>query len=304
MNPKRLITILGPTSSGKSNMAIELANLLKSSAIVNCDSRQIYKDLNLGTGKVQGSWQKHCNQNLFIFQNQPHYLIDYIDPNQPYSLTKYLNDFYTLTQSLSAQNIILVGGTGLYADAIINNYQIPNLTIEQQKEFQSIKTNLNQLSLQELQKIFQKRTKLKLNDSDFKNPRRLVNHILQSDPKFTKVQVIPIPQFSSKQVFAIDILKEELHLRINKRLNQRLYEGLISEVKTLNLASSRLQELGLEYKLIDDYLHQKISPKNLLSQMLTKNFQYAKKQITWLNKRDLVWIKNTQDILDNLSSFD
>ncbi|NJK71435.1 MAG: hypothetical protein HC932_04265 [Thermales bacterium] len=85
--------------------------------------------------------------------------------------------------------------------------------------------------------------------------------MLQSDPKFTKVQVIPIPQFSSKQVFAIDILKEELHLRINKRLNQRLYEGLISEVKTLNLASSRLQELGLEYKLIDDYLHQKLAQR-------------------------------------------
>ena len=293
---KRLIVILGPTSSGKSDTAIELAATLGDCAIVNCDSRQIYKKLNLGTGKIKGKWELVGNQKIFTYQNQPHYLIDYVDPSVTYSLTQYLIDFNQLIHKLPQYNIILVGGTGLYADAIINTYQIPLLSPAQEIEFIKAKKELDKFSLNQLQNIFQEEAENKINESDYNNPRRLINQILKSRPQFRTDQFIPIPDFQSKHIFAIDIDKEALHQNIKTRLDQRFQEGLIQEVKGLRLSSQRLQALGLEYRLVDDFLQDRINEKDLLPKMLTKNTQYAKRQITWLRKRNPIWVKSAEDI--------
>jgi tRNA dimethylallyltransferase len=158
----KLITILGPTSSGKSEMAVELANFYQSknqtSWIISCDSRQVYQFLNLGTGKIEGKWEKINNIEYFIYKNHKHFLIDYINPfeteNLNYNLGRFVQDFIDLfKKNLDLPDIvILVGGTGLYAKAVIENLDLEKIT--QPEKYQNYKNSLQKLIKSELQNLY------------------------------------------------------------------------------------------------------------------------------------------------------
>jgi len=305
-----LIILLGQTCSGKSQLAVDLAKHLGTTWIINCDSRQVYQHLNLGTAKVKGSWQHLPNLgNTFVYQGIPHFLIDYVDPKENYSLNQFLLDWCELfkRQSLNLPKfVILTGGTGLFAKAVSQQYQLGQIDPKYSSEYNALKLNLTQQSLPTLQKLVEQIPDLtQLNSSDKLNPRRLVNRLLRYYATaygwFSQVK-LDYPAFSKIWQFAIKVDQTILKTRIFNRLKARLNEGLISEILNLNLDDQRLWDLGLEYRIGSLYLKGWLNEAELLQKLYQENWQYAKRQLTWLKKQPVIWIQDANEILDYLHS--
>ncbi len=316
-----LITILGPTSSGKSDLAISLAKKLKPKRtwIINCDSRQIYKNLDIGTAKVKGSWQKiqpeefdfYPNSEVFFFQEIPHFLIDYVDPYKGqklnYGIINFILDFNNLFKKtkLKPDYVILVGGTGYYAKSIFEDQKIKITKSKFANIFETRKKQLSQKSKSELQLLYKEYSKenfRKLNQSDLQNTRRLINYILQFEAEKNNWQrKISIQNFDHKNSFWLDVDFNQLKLKIKSRLEARIQEGLLEEVKkNLDLGFQKINFLGLEYRQTSYYLYGLMTELEWKDKLLQENYKYAKKQITWLKKQDLIRISSLQDLQKKL----
>jgi tRNA dimethylallyltransferase len=310
-----LITLLGQTCSGKTNLAIKLANYYKSKSqkvwIVSCDSRQIYQKLNIGTAKVNGKWFDTKNSEIFspeIYQTKSyfyseveHFLIDYISPQNQHSLSDFISDFCDLFANLSKKPgvVILTGGTGLFAKAVFYEYQIGKIKQKNKLDFQNLQKSLNSKNLLELQKICIDYGLNKLNNSDFNNSRRLCNIIIRSKSQ-NWIEPFSYPKFKLKKTFAIFQESEILKNRIIKRIYDRIDEGLFLEVQNLQfLGQKRLFNLGLEYRQTQLFIEGKISKKEWIENLISENIGYAKRQKTWLNKMDLKWIKGLEEIINS-----
>jgi tRNA dimethylallyltransferase len=297
-----LIALGGQTASGKSEMAIELAHSLDNCWIVGCDSRQIYKYLNLGTGKVKGDWEMKISNNqlqhTFVYENIPHFFIDSIDPQKQYTLADFLYDFkeFTTNQPLP-KYIILCGGTGLYIKSILERYEITKINPEFEEAYDMEKSRLETMSTAELQKLIG--SNHSLNQSDFQNSRRLINKILyqiESDNDWGTP--IKIPEFVHTYNFAIKHDQDLLYSKIKQRILDRIEEGMIEEVKSLEyLGTDRLLSLGLEYRLTHLYLLGQLSYEEYLSKLNIDSINYAQKQLTWLKKQPLQWIESSYEIV-------
>ncbi|MEM1312592.1 MAG: isopentenyl transferase family protein [Patescibacteria group bacterium] len=305
-----LIVLLGQTSSGKSEMAVNLAKYLGNIWIVNCDSRQIYKQLDIGTGKVNGTWK----DSTFYYQDIPHFLIDYIDPETTdYTLVNYVKDFNSLFKSkLLPEYVILTGGTGLYAKAIVEKYNLGIVKSEFTDQYNSYKKSLISKSLEQLQSIYNSslKTRVKLsnkviNNSDYHNPRRLFSRILKAKAsKNGWLESISYPNFTFTSMFGIFVDQKTLEEKIKKRLDSRIQSGLINEVRQLQrLGRDRMLNLGLEYRLSQLYIEKIITEEEWRRRLLIENYQYAKRQLTWLKKQpDLIWINSLEQLLDVINS--
>ena len=308
MNNLNLIGLLGQTSSGKSDIAVDLAiELTKNcnkSCIISCDSRQVYKNLNIATGKVQGGWKN----GEFVYREVVHYLLDFVDPKTEYNLANFVKNFYdTITKIQNEkkfETIILTGGTGLYARAILEKIDLGEVLPQFEQEYLNHKKDLQRLSLGELQTMVdQKNTKL--NNSDYHNPRRLESNLLRH---FATANNWLIPNqyhnFKTQICFAIDINQQDLHQKIASRLTNRLNDGLLNEVLEYSyLGKNRFWNLGLEYKQGWLYLNGGQTKEEFEANLLQENLHYAKRQLTWLKKqKNLTWIRNLEDILDKLKN--
>ncbi len=303
-----LIVLLGQTCSGKSQMAVDLAKKLGSSWIVNCDSRQVYKYLNIGTAKVEGSWQNFQNLGkVFLYQGIPHFLIDFVDPKQTYSLHKFLQDWCKLFNSLE-QNlpefVILTGGTGLFARAVVKQYQLDEINPEYETIFQKQKQLLESQSLSKLQEIVSSYSTIKnINHSDFFNRRRLINYVLRNFAKqkgLLNHKKLKYPNFDRTLQFAISVDQQTLKERIWLRLNQRIANGLLNEVVNLPLSQERLWSLGLEYRISSLYLRGWLTETEWKQKLFQENCKYAKRQMTWLKKQPVVWIHNLENLYSRI----
>lgn len=302
-----LIVLLGQTCSGKSELAVELAHLIGNSWIVNCDSRQIYKQLNIGTGKVDGVWV----DNRFAYKEIPHFLIDYADPAQEYTLVDYIQDLIDLCNQPAPRlpdYLILTGGTGLYAKAIYDQYDLGLVKTEHQSDFEHAKQTLRQTSLRDLQAeylelITQNSSPYQLNSSDFGNPRRLQSWILKYQAKkYAWFHTLDYPQFDRTYIFAIQTDQDVLKNKIQQRISLRVEQGLYDEVTSLQyLGQNRLNQLGLEYRLTTQFIHGEIDELTWKQLLYQENWQYAKRQLTWLKKEPVTWINSTTDCLSHIS---
>ncbi len=297
----QLITILGQTASGKTQLSLDWYHYLlaknKSAIIVNCDSRQIYKGLNHGTAKIEGDWVDGIYTVIDRTQKIPHYLIDYIEPSRQYTLADYLKDFTELLNSWDGNKpdyVILVGGTGLYAKAINEQLDLGLIKPQFQKNFDNLKQKYNTLNIAELQELINS-SQIKLNNSDYHNPIRLVSSLVRSQA-ITEAWLEPIdyPLFEQRYYYAINVPDQNLlKTRIRERILTRINQGLVNETKKLmgELTPKRIMELGLEYSLTMKMLSGELSEQQWLEQLVTENFQYAKRQLTWLKKqKNLIWI--------------
>jgi tRNA dimethylallyltransferase len=304
-----LIALEGQTSSGKSEMAIQLAKELQNCWIINCDSRQIYKYLNLGSGKITGKWEMLINDNqllhTFLYQQVPHFFIDIVDPSKQYSLAHFLADFrdfckqYTLPKYL-----ILCGGTGLYIKAILEKYSLPELNPKYIENYDLEKAKIEKLLLPELQQLYiECNFKDTLNNSDYNNSRRLMNKILANKCESNKwCNPITIPDFKSTYSFAISCNQEDLYKKIKQRILDRINQGMINEVESLEfLGTDRLLALGLEYRLTHLYLLGQLTYQSYVDKLVLDSVNYAQKQLTWLKKQPVQWITSTDDILKKIS---
>lgn len=301
----QLLVILGPTATSKTDLALSLAKKFNGE-LISADSRQVYKGLDIGTGKIPGKFKNLKMENgRWIVNGILIYLYDVINPKKQYTVYDFVKDATDVINKISSENKlpIIVGGTGLYIRAFIDG--LPNLGIPTDL---ALRKKLEKLSLaalqQRLQEISIKRWEL-MNISDRQNPRRLIRAIeIASGPKassfkFKKFNILKIGLTTSRDV---------LYKRIDERVVKRINCGMIDEAKKLHeagLSFKRMRQLGLEYGVLADFLEKRITKDELIKILQGKIHSFARHQLTWFKKEKVTdWFditeKNYMNKVENL----
>lgn len=290
----KIISIVGPTASGKSDLAVIIAKKFNGE-IISTDSRQVYKGLNIGTGKIT------AKEMMGI----PHHLLDVCNPNKVFTVA----DFKKLADKaicniLSRGKLpILCGGTGFYIDAVVNNITLPDVPPD--KKF---RIRAQKLKVETLQKQLLKLDPERYKSIDIQNKVRLIRaiEIAKSIGKVPKIKFEP--QYTTLTIGTL-LEPEEIKKRIKLRLLKRIKQGMIREVKNLHLKGvswKRLESLGLEYRYVSLYLQNKISKAEMVERLNSEIWHYAKRQMTWFQKnKDVVWMnpKKTNLIKNKIKKF-
>jgi len=267
-----LITLLGPTASGKTTVATHLAAAIDGE-IISADSRQVYKGMNIGTGK-------DLDEYTVNGKAIPYHLIDIVDAGYKYNVYEFQHDFEKAYTNICSRNKqpILCGGTGLYLEAILKGYKLVNVP-----ENPSLRKSLSTKSLSELTNLLSGYKRMH-NKSDVDSAKRAIRAIEIAEYYQTHPLVeTNFPSINSV-IFGLDISREERRNRISYRLKKRIDEGMIDEVKNLldaGIAADDLIYYGLEYKYITLYCTQQISYTEMLAQLEVAIHQFAKRQMTW-----------------------
>ena len=267
-----LITILGPTASGKTKVAVQLAARLNAE-IISADSRQVYRRMDLGTGK-------DLDDYTIGKQTIPYHLINIVEPGTKYNVFEYQRDFLQAYTNIKARgkNVIVCGGTGLYIESIIRGYRLS--PVPQNPE---LREQLKGKSLQELTDIL-KQFKTLHNTTDVDSASRAIRAIeIASYYVHTPVDDRPFPTLSSYTI-GIDVDRELRRARISKRLRQRLDAGMIDEIHSLlneGIAPEDLIYYGLEYKYLTLYAIGTLSYEEMFTKLEIAIHQFAKRQMTW-----------------------
>lgn len=307
LSKNKVIVILGPTASGKSDVAIKLARKFNGE-IISADSRQIYRHANLTTGKITSSEQKMAK----------HWLIDILNINSTFSAEQFKKKAQKIIKDiLRRQKLpIICGGTGFWIKALVDNVDFPPV-----KPDWKLRTRLNKFSVEKLFLMLKKLDARRAKNIDAQNKVRLIRaieicKILGSVPKLKIFPLPPTPspagrgwleepgegvfQYNFLQI-GIDISKEKLHQNIQKRLEKRFEQGMIKEVENLHKKYGarwkRLESLGLEFRWIARFLQHKISRKEMEEKLFQEIKNYAKRQMTWF-KRDarIKWLETCSQI--------
>lgn len=274
---KKIIVIGGPTASGKTAFAVHLAKK-HNGELINADSRQIYKYLNIGTNK--GKLKE--NNGIKTIDDVPIRIIDFLELNERYNLFQYKEAaLNSIEEIFKKEHLpILVGGTGLYIDSVLRDYSIETEVSDLAK-----RSKLEKLSIEELKaKFFQISTAPKLNNSDLNNPRRLIRLIEKFDKGIDLNN--KSSQFTTKFDFVFYYPKynlEDLKTRIEFRVEEMFKEGLIEETENaLKLFSKdSIPFKGIGYKEVIDFLDGKFNLKETIKQVQLAHIKYAKRQIIW-----------------------
>lgn len=284
-----LITVLGPTASGKTTLATHLAASLHAE-IISADSRQVYRRMDLGTGKDLADYQVDGQQI-------PYHLIDICEPGSQYNVYEYQKDFKAVYLQLKEKQVlpVLCGGTGLYLESVLRGYRMD--TVPENAE---LRQSLEGKSLAELTGILSNYKQLH-NKTDVDTVKRAVRAIEIAEYYRTHlVTQTDMPDFHSL-VIGVDIPRELRRQRISDRLKQRLEEGMVDEIRALlaeGIPAENLIYYGLEYKFLTYYVLGKLTYEEMYSQLEIAIHQFAKRQMTWfrgMERRGTVihWIDGT-----------
>lgn len=267
-----LITILGPTASGKTSLATRLAMKLKGE-IISADSRQVYRSMDIGTGK---DLSEYIVDGVFI----PYHLIDIVEPGYKYNLFEYQRDFlqaYNAIQQKGRQPI-LCGGTGLYIESILKGYKLVPVP-----ENPSLRAELERYELPQLTEKLKTYKQLH-NTTDVDTKKRAIRAIEIEEYYLEHEAEIPeFPKINSL-VIGVDIERELRREKISKRLRSRLDEGMVDEVKNILASGVSPDDLiyyGLEYKYLTNYVIGKMTYDDMVSELEIAIHQFAKRQMTW-----------------------
>lgn len=278
MEPKgKIIVILGPTASGKSALAVKLAEKINGE-IISADSRQVYKKLNIGTGKITKKEMRGV----------PHHCIDIISPKKIFTVVDFKKKADETIKNIFTRNKIpiIVGGTGLYIQAVVNNIVLPEI-----KPDWKLRKELEKKTTEEMFATLQKLAPERAKNIDAKNPRRLIRAI-EIAKALGSVPPLNPPPRRNLDILQIgiklpdEILKKNIKNRIEKMINPPNGGGLVAETKKLRksgLSWKRIYELGFEYKYPALFLRGKIAKEEMLAKILLENWQYAKRQMTWFS---------------------
>lgn len=267
-----LIAILGPTASGKTSFAAALAAELQTE-IISADSRQIYRGMDLGTGKDLADYTVNGRQI-------PYHLIDIAEPGYKYNVFEYQRDFLKVYEALKQKGVlpILCGGTGMYLESVLKGYKL--LPVPENPE---LRTRLADKSLEELTELL-KTYKSLHNTTDVDTAKRAIRAIeIEEYYLHTAVDERPFPQLNSL-IIGVDIERELRREKISHRLQQRLDEGMIDEVRQLlaqGISPDDLIYYGLEYKYLTLHVIGQLTYEEMFTQLETAIHQFAKRQMTW-----------------------
>ena len=277
------IFIMGPTGVGKTKLSVELAKIYDA-YIINCDAVQVYKGLDIGSAKV--TEEEKCGIKHFLF--------DIKNPDEEYSVKDYQTDLRNLFDKYSKKNLIIVGGTGLYATAGAYDYRFND---EEKKDYSNY-------SLEELYKLDKEKD---INCNIDKNNRIRLERFLQKD--LTSL-VEPTLLYNDAIFIGLTTSRENLYKIINKRVDKMIDNGLVQEVKNLytNYPKSKILKRAIGYKEIIDYLDNKITLEEAVDEIKKNSRHYAKRQYTWFNnKMDIKWFEVNfnyfNETIDNIKDY-
>lgn len=284
----RVIALVGPTASGKSDLAVFLAQKI-AGEVISADSRQVYKDLDIGTGKITKK----------EMEGVPHHLLDVVSPKKTYTVAQFKKDAEKAIEDIvaSGKTPIVCGGTGFYIDALLLGQSFPEV-----KPDKKLRENLEKKSAVQLFARLKKLDPNRAKTIDPQNKVRLIRaiEITNSLGKVPKQKSL-VPY--DVVWIGIDIPKEKLTERIHARLITRLKKGMVAEAKKLHeegLSYKRMRELGLEYRYLADFLQNKISKEEMIEGLDKAIRDYAKRQMTWFKRNKKIhWIdpNNKRQIL-------
>ncbi len=275
-----LIIIVGPTASGKSDLAVKLAKKCNGE-IISADSRQVYKGLDIGTGKITTE----------EMSNVPHHLLDVANPKKRYSVVDYVaHSRKALNKIVENKKLpIIVGGTGFYIQALVDGVVLPEVPPNDK-----LRSELSSKTTTELFQIIQKLDPERAESIDPLNARRLIRaiEIATALGGVPKIKNNPIP--FTPIFIGLDVSPEVIKKRIRVRLMKRLNNKMIDEVERLHkggISWKRLEELGLEYRYLAYYLQNKISKSEMIDKLYMEIWHYAKRQFTWFRAdKRINWI--------------
>lgn len=285
---------MGPTASGKSDLAIALARKYDGE-IISADSRQVYRGMDIGTGKVTKAEQKLA----------PHHLLDVASPKRTYNVTHFVRDAKRAIVDIKkrGKTPIICGGTGFWIQALIEGNAFPAV-----KPNPALRKKLGALSAEALFKRLQKKDPVRAKTIDPKNKIRLIRaleiiEILGEVPPIQKSRIHPPTDGSeSYLVIVLNPPKEILENNIETRLEKRLKKGMVAEVKRLHaegISWKKLESFGLEYKYVALFLQKKISREEMEERLNFEIRHYAKRQLTWLRRFEkttpLHWITHSKE---------
>jgi len=306
------LVILGPTATGKSDLAVTLAKMIEEeklgtydgAEIISADSRQVYRGMDIGTGKISQAEMRGI----------PHHLLDVANPRKQFSVVDFKNLAKRATRDIISRNRlpIICGGTGFYIDSLIYNTDFP-----------IIDTNIalrNELAKKPVNYLFDTLIKLdpvranNMNSSDNQNPRRLIRAIeiasamslnYMADKTHRTKPGLPDNFIYKPLLVGLKLPTDDLRKRIHDRLSRRIDNGMIDEVRQLHksmktggagLSWKRMNELGLEYKFLSEHLQGKMSQSEMTNKLETAIWHYAKRQMTWFKRNEEIhWFQPSQN---------
>ena len=296
MNKYELITILGPTASGKTALAAALAARLDTE-IISADSRQLYRGMDIGTGKDLADY-------VVDGKSIPYHLIDICDPGYKYNVFEYQHDFFRVFTSLRDRGLvpILCGGTGLYIEAVLKGYKLLDVPPNP-----ALRERLREKSLPELE-ILLASYKVLHNKTDVDSVQRAIRAI--EIEEFYRTQAPDVREYAplNSLLVGVAIDRELRREKISKRLRARLDEGMLDEVRHIlsnGVAPEDLIYYGLEYKFLTLYIIGKLTYEEMVSQLEIAIHQFAKRQMTWFRGMErrgctIHWLDATLPMADKV----
>lgn len=296
MNNYELITILGPTASGKTALAAALAARLDTE-IISADSRQLYRGMDIGTGKDLADY-------VVAGKSIPYHLIDICDPGYKYNVFEYQHDFFRVFTALRERGLlpILCGGTGLYIEAVLKGYKLLDVPPNP-----ALRERLSEKSLSELETMLAS-YKVLHNKTDVDSAQRAIRAI--EIEEFYRTQAPDVREYAplNSLIVGVDIDRELRREKISRRLRARLDDGMVDEVRRIlsnGVAPEDLIYYGLEYKFLTLYITGSLTYEEMVSQLEIAIHQFAKRQMTWFRGMErrgctIHWLDATLPMADKV----
>jgi tRNA dimethylallyltransferase len=279
-NKPQIIVILGPNASGKSDLGVEIAKKI-GGEIISADSRQVYKGMDIGSGKITKKEMKSI----------PHYLLDVVSPKKEFNVTHFKKLAEDKIKEIIKRGKIpmIVGGTGFWIDSLVYDYNLPAVGPDKK-----LRAKLDKLSNTELFKKLHKLDPVRAKNIDKDNKRRLVRAL-----EIVLVSKAPVPVLKNNPAYKVLFIgikrtKEDSEARIYKRLKTRLNEGMVEEIKKLHdsgVSWKRLDDFGLEYRYISRYLRKQLTYDEMTEELFKAIKKYWKRQLTWFKRNKKIhWV--------------
>jgi tRNA dimethylallyltransferase len=307
----KIIVIMGPTASGKSGVAIKLAQKFNGE-IISADSRQVYCGMDIGTGKVMRDSNSHqpsvTGHQKYISEGIVHHLIDVAPPMEDFNISHFKTFANIAIEEILAKGKIpiICGGTAFWIDAIVKNTSIPEVAPNIE-----LREKLQQESVEELFLHLQKLDPERAANIDSKNKVRLIRAVeicaaIGKVPAQDTIHNIQNTKYKFLEI-GISTEREKLNEKIQKRLDERFDDGMIKEVEDLHkngVEYEWMERIGLEHRWISRFLQDKVELEEMKKLLYFDIIHYAKRQMTWLKRnKNIIWLEDYQDIKNEVKKF-